>query len=621
MALSAQPKPGSFKQTWEKGPKWLHNAVIYQIYPSSYKDSDGNGIGDLPGVISKLDYIKSLGVTAIWFNPVFHSAWVDGGYDIIDFYKIDPRFGTNSDLVTLVNEAHKRGIKVLLDLVAGHTSNLHPWFKQSEQQDPNLQYSHYYIWSNELAPKDQALLDEMLKDPNYMQSTVGKWMKSDAPRAKYYMKNFYACQPALNYGYANPDPNHPWEEPVDAPGPRAVRQELKDILDFWYSKGVDGFRVDMAASLVKNDKDKQAIMSLWREIREWMDRTHPERVLVAEWGKPEYCLASGFNIDMDLNGARARNRQMYYDKKHQAEGGTYFALDGFQPSVKDLYGNPWPENKIDRKETAESVLNKYYDNFSRALERTKDWGYFATISGNHDHLRLNTGSRNTPEQLKVMLTFVLSMPLPILYYGDEIGMKSLVALPSVEGSNHNGKERSGGRTPMQWDSSKNAGFSTAPEEKLYLPVCPEWTPVYNYLDYLEWKKNGCKNPTSKGYITVESQKDDPQSLLNYTKELIRVHTTIDALGADGKWEPIRTSGQPYPMVYLRSDDKETYLVAMNPTKDKLKLALGNRAEKSLASKKGLLTPLVGCGKTSYTLTKKGDVLDMGPVSAVIVRIK
>ena len=200
LSLSAQPKPGSFEQTWKKGPEWLQNAVIYQIYPSSFKDSDGNGIGDIPGVISKLDYIQSLGVTAIWFNPVFVSGWIDGGYDILDFYRIDPRFGTNNDLVELVQKCHERGIKVLLDLVAGHTSDKHPWFLQSAE-DTNLRYSDYFIWSDRLPDaKAEKDLEEMLKDPNYMQNTRGKWMKSEYPRAKYYNKNFYACQPALNYG-------------------------------------------------------------------------------------------------------------------------------------------------------------------------------------------------------------------------------------------------------------------------------------------------------------------------------------------------------------------------------------------------------------------------------------
>ena len=280
--LNAQSS-ADFVRSWEKGPDWLKDGVIYQVYPSSYKDSDGNGIGDIRGVISKLDYIESLGVRAIWFNPLFVSGWIDGGYDVIDFYRVDPRFGTNNDLVELIEKAHARGIKVMLDLVAGHTSDKHPWFLQSAQ-DSNLQYSDYYIWSDRLPDaKAERDLETMLKDPNYMQNTLGKWMKSEYPRNRYYYKNFYACQPALNYGYANPDPAHPWEQGVNDPGPKAVRQELKDIIAFWYGKGVDGFRVDMAASLVKNDRDKKEIMNLWREVREWSDANYPDHVLMAEW--------------------------------------------------------------------------------------------------------------------------------------------------------------------------------------------------------------------------------------------------------------------------------------------------------------------------------------------------
>ena len=143
----------------QKGPKWLSNAVFYQIYPSSYMDTDGNGIGDLPGITQKLDYIKSLGVNALWLNPVFESGWFDGGYDVIDYYKVDPRFGTNSDLVTLVSEAHKRGIKVCLDLVAGHTSSECAWFKASAEKDPNGRYSDYFIWLDDISNAEKQEVD------------------------------------------------------------------------------------------------------------------------------------------------------------------------------------------------------------------------------------------------------------------------------------------------------------------------------------------------------------------------------------------------------------------------------------------------------------------------------
>lgn len=624
--MSAQPAPGSFEQTWTRGPEWLRDGVIYQVYPSSYKDSDGNGIGDIQGVISELDYIESLGVRAIWFNPLFVSGWIDGGYDVIDFYRVDPRFGTNNDMVELIEKAHAKGIKVMLDLVAGHTSDKHPWFIQSSQ-DTNLQYSDYYIWSDRLPDaKAERDLETMLKDPNYMQNTIGKWMKSEYPRNKFYMKNFYACQPSLNYGYANPDPSRPWEQGVDAPGPKAVRQELKDIIAFWYGKGVDGFRVDMANSLVKNDKDKKEIMNLWREIREWSDKNYPDHVLMAEWGSPKYCLAAGYNIDMDLNGTKAHNRRMYFDRKHQADGGSYFSLDGGQPSVKDLYGNAWPEDKIDSKTTAAEMLKEYYDYFTDCLESTETMGYFATITGNHDHLRINMGARNTPDQLKVMLTWVLTMPMPILYYGDEIGMRSLVDLPNVEGANHNGKERSGARTPMQWTSGETAGFSTCSPDKLYLPVCTEWSPATSYPQYLDWKKNfeaGKVKPIAKGEITVESQDKDPESILNWTRELIALRKSSEALWADSKFIPVFNESQPYPMVYLRSNGKETFLIALNPTGTRKILTLNDEISsyRSMTEGvKGIVNPVASLGKCSYRRTGKGDVLTLDATSGIIIRL-
>lgn len=624
--MSAQPAPGSFEQTWTRGPEWLRDGVIYQVYPSSYKDSDGNGIGDIRGVISELDYIESLGVRAIWFNPLFVSGWIDGGYDVIDFYRVDPRFGTNNDMVELIEKAHAKGIKVMLDLVAGHTSDKHPWFIQSSQ-DTNLQYSDYYIWSDRLPDaKAEKDLETMLKDPNYMQNTIGKWMKSEYPRNKFYMKNFYACQPSLNYGYANPDPSHPWEQGVDAPGPKAVRQELKDIIAFWYGKGVDGFRVDMANSLVKNDKDKKEIMNLWREIREWSDKNYPDHVLMAEWGSPKYCLAAGYNIDMDLNSTKAHNRRMYFDRKHQADGGSYFSLNGGQPSVKDLYGNAWPEDKIDSKTTAAEMLKEYYDYFTDCLESTETMGYFATITGNHDHLRINMGARNTPDQLKVMLTWVLTMPMPILYYGDEIGMRSLVDLHNVEGANHNGKERSGARTPMQWTSGETAGFSTCSPDKLYLPVCTEWSPATSYPQYLDWKKNfeaGKVKPIAKGEITVESQDKDPESILNWTRELIALRKSSEALWADSKFIPVFNESQPYPMVYLRSNGKETFLIALNPTGTRKILTLNDEISsyRSMTEGvKGIVNPVASLGKCSYKRTGKGDVLTLDATSGIIIRL-
>lgn len=619
IAMSAKTE----NRQWEKGPAWLGNTVIYQVYPSSFKDSDGNGIGDIPGVISKLDYIESLGVGVVWFNPLFVSGWIDGGYDVIDYYKVDPRFGTNTDLVNLVAECHKRGIRVMLDLVPGHTSMDHPWFKQSMEADANQQYSDYFIWSDVLPDeKAEKDLEKMLKSENPFQDTRGKWMLASevpgAERAKYYMKNFYACQPSLNFGYANPDPNHPWEQGVNDPGPLAVKQELKDILAFWYSKGVDGFRVDMANSLIKNDNDRSAIKAFWREIRTWMDANYPDRVLMAEWNNPKNCLAAGFNVDMYLNNQRSTIRQMYFDRKHQADGGVYFSLNGCKPSMKDLYGNPWPEDQLDLSVNPEEVLKAYYKNYGDAVAKTSHLGYFAHITGNHDHLRFNTGARNSADQLKVTMAWILTQQLPILYYGDEIGLRSLADLPNVEGANHNGKERAGARSPMQWDSSENAGFSTCAPENIYIPICPEWTPATSWPLYKEWKAAGCKNPTSKGMITVESQDNDPESLLNWTRALIQLRKETSALWADSSWEPVLTEGKPYPMVYKRSDGKQTYLIALNPTDQRRDVAIDHCCTQAPGK---TLKAALSTGKASYKSGKNTDTISMGPVSVLILKIK
>ena len=158
-------------------PKWLSDAVFYQIYPSSYMDTDGNGIGDLPGITSKLDYIKSIGVNALWLNPIFESGWFDGGYDVIDYYKVDPRFGTNTDLVRLVNEAHKRGIKVCLDLVAGHTSSECAWFKASAEKDPNGRYSDYFIWLDNISDAEKQEIAARKQEPDPAASTRGRYVE------------------------------------------------------------------------------------------------------------------------------------------------------------------------------------------------------------------------------------------------------------------------------------------------------------------------------------------------------------------------------------------------------------------------------------------------------------
>ncbi len=549
---------------------WLKDAVVYQIYPSSFQDSDGNGIGDIPGIISRLDYIKSIGVSAIWMNPVFVSGFTDGGYDVIDFYKIDPRFGTNSDLVELVNQAHARGMKVILDLVAGHSSDQCEWFKQSKEADPNLRYSDYYIWpsfkpeiKNEqnLAGKtDYAQL------MNSMNNIVNKFVASDAPRGPYYVKNFFDTQPALNFGFANPDPEHPWEQAVDAPGPMAMRRELKNIISFWMDKGVDGFRVDMAASLVKNDFDKSATIKLWKEdLSKWFKETYPEGLLIAEWFNPEQSIEAGFDVDFFAHDGKYNFSTLFFNTDRQGKS---------QPCWFELEGR--------------GELKTWYDLYSYQYNAVKGKGYASLPTSNHDFNRPAAAARTTLEQEKVYMTFFLTMPgVPFIYYGDEIGLKQQFGLPSVEGS----MMRSGTRIPMLWDSSDNAGFSSAPIEKLYIPQDPD--PNRN---------------------TVEKSENDPNSLLNYTRTLIQLRKDNPVIGADADWRLVNGLETPYPMVYERTLGSEKCIIVLNPTAKKVTTQIEFQGK----------TPEIIGGsytKASYkSNAKRGiDTITLSPVSAIIYK--
>ena len=563
LASTVKAQNSKFKDN----PAWLHNAIFYQIYPSSYMDSDGNGIGDLPGITSKLDYIKSIGINAIWLNPIFESGWFDGGYDIIDFYKVDPRFGTNTDLVTLVNEAHKRGIKVCLDLVAGHTSVKCAWFKESMDKDTNLHFSDYYIWSNEISDNDKKDIELRKQDPNPATSGRGKWVEANAPRAKYYLKNYYECQAALNYGYAHPNSNHPWEEDVNAPGPQAVRRELRNIMAFWMDKGVDGFRVDMAASLVKNDDNKVETTKLWNEMRIWKDKNYPDCVLISEWSHPSLAIPAGFNIDFMIHFNIKGYPSLFFDKA------TPF---GDRVNSEYSYFN----------KTGKGQLNEFIENYTREYNATKKLGYIALPTANHDFQRANIGTRNTIDQLKVAMTFFLTMPgVPFIYYGDEIAMKYQMNLPDKEGS----KRRSGTRTPMQWTDGITAGFSTCSPNKLYFPI-----------------------DTENGKLTVSTQDKEKSSMLNFVRNLIKLRQSSKALGNDGDWQMLSCVDNPYPWIYKRSMGNESYIVVLNPSEKKVSAMISTQGKKATAN--------MISGKVKYKSGTANDKITINGFSSAIFKL-
>lgn len=552
-----------------KQPSWLSDAVVYQIYPSSFQDTDGNGIGDLKGIENRLEYIKSIGVTTVWLNPIFVSGWTDGGYDVIDFYKVDPRFGTNTDLVNLVNKAHSLGMKLVLDLVAGHSSDQCEWFVQSKEA-ANLHYSDYYIWpsfmpeDNTPAPKPGEQLDyAALMNTNA--GILRKFVKSDAPRGPYFIKNFFDTQPALNFGFANPDPAHPWEQAVDAPGPQAMRRELKNIISFWMDKGVDGFRVDMAASLVKNDFDKSATIRLWKEdLSAWFDEKYPEGVLIAEWFNPSQSIKAGFDIDFFCHDGQYNYSSLFFYNNRAAStpASPYFDKAG------------------------KGELKTWYDLYTYQYDAVKGKGYVSMPSGNHDFNRVCTDGRTTPAELKVAMTFFLTMPgVPFIYYGDEIGLKQNLQAPSTEGSG----PRAGCRIPMLWDASQNAGFSTADVEKIYIPQDPD-----------------------PNRMTVEKAEEDKSSLLYYVRDILNLRKEVKALGADAEWRMISSLDQPYPMVYERKLGAERCYVVLNPSGKAVTVTLPAEPSKP---------ELIGGSYTkfNYKQTKKGDTITISPVSSAILK--
>lgn len=543
-------------------PKWLDNAAIYHIYPSSFKDSDGDGYGDLEGIRSKLGYVKTLGFNTIWISPVFCSMFEDGGYDITDYYKVDPRFGTNTDLENLVRDAHAKGLRICLDLVAGHTSDKHPWFVESANGDRSGHYSDYYIWMDS-------------KDGKPRDFEKKKWVDCNYPRGARYMKNYYDVQPALNYGYLSPDPSRPWEQSYDAPGPRAVRQELKNIIAFWFDKGVDGFRCDLAWSLVKGDDEEfHGVRKLWDEIFSWTSANYPDKIFLSEWSSPVESISCGFDIDIIRHNGCGKTmyRDLVYNTRRNADPSTGI----------------YPPNDCWFDKAGKGKISSFVIPFTEMYHKTLGQGFPCMPTSSHDTWRMNRNQRSDPEELKTMMTFFLTMPwVPIVYYGEEIGMRSMDGVPAVEGS----RDRSAERTPMQWGDGPTAGFSTCAPEKLYLPIDP--------------------SPTRP---TVENEINDASSMYSWTKGLLALRASIPALGNTGSWKFISDPDQPYPAVYERSANGEKYLVVINPRAEKAKC--------TITGYDGMESVVWGAPENiSMKSSGQGLVITIKGVSSVICKMK
>ncbi|MBQ2711012.1 MAG: glycosylase [Clostridia bacterium] len=472
-------------------PSWLKNAVFYEIYPQSYYDTNGDGIGDINGITEKLDYIKSLGFNALWLNPCYVSPFMDAGYDVEDYCKVAPRYGTNEDLYNLFEQAHNRGMHVILDLVPGHTSDQHPWFKQSRLPTKN-EMTDRYTWTDCV----------WNRPPEY------SWVAGMSDRDGCFLINFFNSQPALNYGFN--EITHPeWQMSYTDPRAQATFDAMLEVMRFWLDRGCDGFRVDMADSLVKNDEEKTATASLWRRARKMLDESYPEAMLISEWcNAPRSVNNAGFHCDFLLN--------------HQYKM-THYGFRYWENGVNKSYFCKTAHV------SAHNMLSKYLDE----LYQIQGNGYISVISGNHDTERISYMLDES--ELRLAYTMLLTLPgVPFFYYGDEIGMR-YIPQQSKEGGFH----RTGSRTPMQWDNTlPNLGFSTADASKLYLQVDDQ--------------------PNAPTAVQCQA---NPDSLLNLVKKLNAIRSQNEDLQADGQMK-ILVCDDNGVLAYLRG---EHTAVVFNPT--------------------------------------------------------
>lgn len=492
--------------------KWIKDAIFYQVYPTSFYDSNGDGTGDLKGISKKLDYIKDLGANALWINPFYKSPFKDGGYDIEDYYKIDDRFGSMKDFTNLVSECKKRGLKIVIDLVIGHTSTEHKWFKESGKDERN-EYSDYYIWTDSIFSK-------------YKDKTIHGLYSRDGG----YYVNYYACQPALNFGFNsiekqdggdNYDNGNAWQMHYTDERLKPLRKEILNIMRFWLKKGVDGFRVDMANSLVKGctfysdkDEDIEGNRWLWDILIGTIKKEYGEEIaFISEWVCPENAVYKcGFDVDFFAHDIPCYN-ELFRNEPHTnllpnfEKGYSFFGKDG--------KGN----------------IKNFLDYALKLNELLKGKGYYSVPTGSHDQVRL--AERKDDDLLKCVFAFLLTWShVPFIYYGDELGIKHNFSL-----NKDGGYIRTGARTPMLWEDGKNRGFSIA--DDIYLPA-------------------------DEKTESVEKQENDKNSLLNAVKTLCEIRKKYSCLNTDGEVE-IKGYGDDF-IEYVRSDDSSKIRVIIKTGK-------------------------------------------------------
>lgn len=485
----------------DEGHQWWQHAVFYEIYPRSFADSNNDGIGDLPGITSKLDYLRWLGVDAIWISPMFPSPQVDFGYDVSDYENVDPQYGTLQDMDRLIAEGRQQNIRIILDLVVNHTSDKHPWFIESRSSRTNPKRD-WYIWRDGKGPGQPP--------NNWISDFGGSAWQFDPKTNQWYYHYFYVEQPDLN-----------WRNP-------AVEKAIFDVSRWWYKRGVAGFRLDAVDTLFEdpNLKDNPVTPGKLSKYGDPVD----ERI---------------YNKKLpEVHAALQRLRAVADEYNAVLIGETW--TDDIN-ELKQYYGEHGNELHMPMDFMFAKVDRLSPSEFRRqiaAVDGAGGWPIF--VFSNHDirrvYNRYGDGQHND-QIAKLMASLYLTLRgTPIMYYGEEIGMenndpkrKEDVKDPAGRRSWPEDKGRDGERTPMQWSPAENAGFSKA------IP----WNPV---------------DPRYKQY-NVETEKKDPNSILNYYQRLLTLRHNNRVL-LDGKYVALNES-DPNVLAYLRSYKGQNVLVVLN----------------------------------------------------------
>ncbi|MBW3629540.1 MAG: DUF3459 domain-containing protein [Gemmatimonadetes bacterium] len=478
---------------------WWQRGVVYQIYPRSFQDSNGDGVGDLPGIVQRLDYLRWLGVDAIWISPIYPSPMKDFGYDVADYRGIHPLFGSLDDFDRLTAEAHARGLKVILDFVPNHSSDQHAWFRESRASRDSAKRD-WYLW------RDPARNGG--PPNNWLSNFGGPAWTFDEATGQYYYHAFLPEQPDLN-----------WRNPE-------VVAAMLDVLRFWLERGVDGFRVDVIWHLIKDAHFRDN-----PENPEWTPGSHPFQAVLPVYtaDRPEvHEVIAEMRRVFDEYEERVLIGEIYLPLERLV---TYYGQNGsgaHLPFNFQLVLAPWDARHI-------AALIEEYEH---ALP---PGGWPNWVLGNHDNHRIATRVGTAQARVAAMLLLTLR-GTPTLYYGDEIGMRDVdipperIQDPFEKNVPGKGLGRDPERTPMQWDGSAGAGFSTA----------EPWLPLS--VDYRA--------------VNVEAERDDPSSMLSLNRRLLALRRGSPALEVGG-FEPLEAEGDVLAYVRRAEDGAEAFLVALN----------------------------------------------------------